>query len=160
MYVHWNWTAERTIYRGYNWVSGFSLWGRNVISICKNKIGLSSLHGFADELHPSLSPSLFLQDFFYCVWIHTLLQLRVYVVYERENGEIRDSLGYKCCTLESWWKISGFVSYFVVANCFLSRFLILIVHLCNGTGWPVPGKPSTSIYGRWGIKEHVGAVSH
>ncbi|KAL6571721.1 hypothetical protein OROHE_003364 [Orobanche hederae] len=45
-----NWTQEHTIYRGYSdGVSGFSLWGQNVISICRNKIALSSLHGSADE---------------------------------------------------------------------------------------------------------------
>ncbi|KAI3459173.1 hypothetical protein Pfo_015836 [Paulownia fortunei] len=45
-----NWTAEHTVFRGYSdGVSGFSLWGQNVISLCKNKIGLSSLHSSADE---------------------------------------------------------------------------------------------------------------
>ncbi|KAK6146264.1 hypothetical protein DH2020_020133 [Rehmannia glutinosa] len=45
-----NWTAEHTVFRGYSdGVSGFSLWGQNVISICRNKIGISSLHGSADE---------------------------------------------------------------------------------------------------------------
>ncbi|GER36996.1 protein serine/threonine kinase [Striga asiatica] len=45
-----NWTAEHTVFRGYSdGVSGFSLWGQNVISICRNKIGLSSLRSSADE---------------------------------------------------------------------------------------------------------------
>ncbi|KAL3829307.1 hypothetical protein ACJIZ3_018109 [Penstemon smallii] len=45
-----NWTSEHTVFRGYSdGVSGFSVWGQNVISICKNKIGLSSLHSSADE---------------------------------------------------------------------------------------------------------------
>ncbi|KAL3641861.1 hypothetical protein CASFOL_012676 [Castilleja foliolosa] len=45
-----NCTAEHTVYRGYSdGVSSFSLWGQNVISICRNKIGISSLQGSADE---------------------------------------------------------------------------------------------------------------
>lgn len=46
-----NWTAEHTVFRGYSdGVSGFSVWGQNVISISKNKIGISSLRGSADEV--------------------------------------------------------------------------------------------------------------
>ncbi|KAH6788322.1 protein serine/threonine kinase [Perilla frutescens var. frutescens] len=47
-----NWGAEHTVFRGYSdGVSGFSVWGQNIISICRNKIGLSSLHSPpADEV--------------------------------------------------------------------------------------------------------------
>ncbi|KAL2459379.1 protein serine/threonine kinase [Forsythia ovata] len=45
-----NWTSEPLLFRGYNdGVSGFSVWGQDVISICRNKIGVSSLASSADE---------------------------------------------------------------------------------------------------------------
>ncbi|XP_073275197.1 protein GFS12 [Primulina huaijiensis] len=45
-----NWASEYTVFKGYgDSVSGFSVWGKNVISICKNKIGLCSLASTADE---------------------------------------------------------------------------------------------------------------
>ncbi|XP_051129702.1 protein GFS12 isoform X2 [Andrographis paniculata] len=45
-----NWTAEQTVFRGYSsGVSGFSVWGQNVISVCRNRIGLSSLNSSPDE---------------------------------------------------------------------------------------------------------------
>ncbi|KAG6400033.1 hypothetical protein SASPL_141521 [Salvia splendens] len=45
-----NWSAEQRVFRGYSdGVSGFSVWGQNIISICRNKIGLSSLQSPANE---------------------------------------------------------------------------------------------------------------
>ncbi|XP_042027460.1 protein GFS12 isoform X4 [Salvia splendens] len=45
-----NWSSEQRVFRGYSdGVSGFSVWGQNIISICRNKIGLSSLQSHADE---------------------------------------------------------------------------------------------------------------
>uniref|UniRef100_A0A5B6YV66 Putative inactive serine/threonine-protein kinase lvsG n=1 Tax=Davidia involucrata TaxID=16924 RepID=A0A5B6YV66_DAVIN len=45
-----NWPSQPIIFKGHNdSVSGFSLWGQDVISISRNKIGLSSLTGSADE---------------------------------------------------------------------------------------------------------------
>ncbi|KAL9139902.1 hypothetical protein ABFS82_14G001000 [Erythranthe guttata] len=45
-----NGTAEHTVFRGYSdGVTGFSVWGQNVISISRNKIGVSSLQGSTDE---------------------------------------------------------------------------------------------------------------
>ncbi|KAG6400053.1 hypothetical protein SASPL_141541 [Salvia splendens] len=45
-----NWSSEQRVFRGYSdGVSGFSVWGENIISICRNKIGLSSLQSPADE---------------------------------------------------------------------------------------------------------------
>ncbi|XP_017218771.1 protein GFS12 isoform X1 [Daucus carota subsp. sativus] len=39
-----NWTSESTVFKGHSdSVSGFSVWGQDVISISRNKIGLSSL---------------------------------------------------------------------------------------------------------------------
>ncbi|RVW55965.1 Protein GFS12 [Vitis vinifera] len=44
------WSAEPIIFRGHtDGVSGFSVWGQDIISISKNKIGLSSLSRSADE---------------------------------------------------------------------------------------------------------------
>ena len=58
MYVDRNWSAEQRVFRGYSdGVSGFSVWGQNIISICRNKIGLSSLQSPADEVTLSLSLS-------------------------------------------------------------------------------------------------------
>ncbi|KZV35014.1 putative inactive serine/threonine-protein kinase lvsG [Dorcoceras hygrometricum] len=45
-----NWASEHTVFKGYgDSVSGFAVWGQNVISICKNKIGLCSLTSTGDE---------------------------------------------------------------------------------------------------------------
>nr|XP_027120938.1 protein GFS12-like [Coffea arabica] len=45
-----SWTSEPISFKGHtDGVSGFSLWGQDVISISRNKIGLSSLTGSADE---------------------------------------------------------------------------------------------------------------
>ncbi|KAE9455044.1 hypothetical protein C3L33_13054, partial [Rhododendron williamsianum] len=45
-----NWPPQPIVFRGHNdSVSGFSVWGQDVISIAKNKIGLSSLSRSADE---------------------------------------------------------------------------------------------------------------
>ncbi|KAG9153049.1 hypothetical protein Leryth_012307 [Lithospermum erythrorhizon] len=44
-----SWTSQSMIFRGHNdGISGFSVWGRDVISISKTKIGLSSLARSAD----------------------------------------------------------------------------------------------------------------
>lgn len=44
-----SWTSQSMIFRGHNdGISSFSVWGRDVISIAKNKIGLSSLARSAD----------------------------------------------------------------------------------------------------------------
>ncbi|KAL3505559.1 hypothetical protein ACH5RR_030941 [Cinchona calisaya] len=45
-----NWTSEPVSFKGHtDGISGFSVWGQNVISISRNKIGLSSLTRSADE---------------------------------------------------------------------------------------------------------------
>lgn len=45
-----NWPPQPIVFRGHSdGVSGFSVWGQDVISIAKNKIGLSSLSRSADE---------------------------------------------------------------------------------------------------------------
>lgn len=44
-----NWASEPIVFRGHNdSVSSFSVWGQDVISISRNKIGLSSLSRSAD----------------------------------------------------------------------------------------------------------------
>ncbi|EPS69796.1 hypothetical protein M569_04969, partial [Genlisea aurea] len=50
-----SWTSQHTVFRGYgDGVSSFSVWGQNVISVCKNKICLSSLHGLSDQVNKSM----------------------------------------------------------------------------------------------------------
>ncbi|GLT60243.1 hypothetical protein SLA2020_330160 [Shorea laevis] len=45
-----NFSSPLTVFKGHtDAVSGFSIWGQDVISISKNKIGLSSLSKFTDE---------------------------------------------------------------------------------------------------------------
>ncbi|KDO72146.1 hypothetical protein CISIN_1g0003161mg, partial [Citrus sinensis] len=45
-----NWPSQPTVFKGHtNGISGFSVWGQDVISISNNKIGLSSLSKSADE---------------------------------------------------------------------------------------------------------------
>lgn len=60
-----NWTAEQTVFRGYSdGVSGFSVWGQNVISVCRNKIGLSCLNSPPDEdgQHRAIPLQLYMVD--------------------------------------------------------------------------------------------------
>lgn len=46
-----NWPSQPTVFKGHtNGISGFSVWGQDVISISNNKIGLSSLSKSADEV--------------------------------------------------------------------------------------------------------------
>ena len=46
-----NWTSQPIVVRGHNdSVSSFSVWGQDLISISKNKIGLSSLSRSVDEV--------------------------------------------------------------------------------------------------------------
>ncbi|XP_074383078.1 protein GFS12 isoform X2 [Apium graveolens] len=53
-----NWTSESTVFKGHNdSVSGFSVWGQDVISISRNKIGLSSLSRPAyEDGQPCVTP--------------------------------------------------------------------------------------------------------
>ncbi|XP_024023375.1 protein GFS12 isoform X2 [Morus notabilis] len=45
-----NYTSQPTIFRGHNdGIAGFSVWGQDVVSISRNKIGLSSLSKSSDE---------------------------------------------------------------------------------------------------------------
>ncbi|KAL5849039.1 hypothetical protein ACOSQ4_007052 [Xanthoceras sorbifolium] len=45
-----NWPSQPVVFKGHtDGISGFSVWGQDVISISKNKIGLSSLSKAADE---------------------------------------------------------------------------------------------------------------
>lgn len=46
-----NYGSQSTIFRGHtDGISSFSVWGQDVISISRNKIGLSSLSKSADEV--------------------------------------------------------------------------------------------------------------
>jgi hypothetical protein len=46
-----NWPPQCSIFKGHtDGVSGFSLWGQDVITISKNRIGLTSLSKAADEV--------------------------------------------------------------------------------------------------------------
>lgn len=99
-----NWASEYTVFKGYSdSVSGFSVWGKNVISICKNKIGLSSLASTVDEVN---------------LFLHSVFVLSLNVSIE--------------------------------------------AHLCfyHGIGRTVSCRTSKSLYGGWGIKELVYAISH
>lgn len=54
-----NWTSESTVFKGHSdSVSGFSVWGQDVISISRNKIGLSSLSRPAYEVRIQESVSI------------------------------------------------------------------------------------------------------
>ncbi|PSR97851.1 hypothetical protein CEY00_Acc24500 [Actinidia chinensis var. chinensis] len=60
-----NWSPQPIVFRGHtDSVSGFSVWGQDVISIAKNKIGLSSLSRSADEdgQHRIIPQHLYLAD--------------------------------------------------------------------------------------------------
>lgn len=59
-----NWPCHRSVLRGHSdGVSGFSVWGQDVISISKNKIGLSSLTRPADEDGQRVTPqNLYMAD--------------------------------------------------------------------------------------------------
>ena len=51
IFSHRNWPPQPTIFKGHSdSVSGFSLWGQDVITISRNRIGLTSLSKSADEV--------------------------------------------------------------------------------------------------------------
>lgn len=60
-----NYTSQPTIFRGHNdGISSFSVWGQDVISISRNKIGLSSLSKSSDEegSHHIIPQNLYMAD--------------------------------------------------------------------------------------------------
>ncbi|GAY35570.1 hypothetical protein CUMW_017090 [Citrus unshiu] len=60
-----NWPSQPTVFKGHtNGISGFSVWGQDVISISNNKIGLSSLSKSADEdgQHRLVPQKLYMAD--------------------------------------------------------------------------------------------------
>lgn len=60
-----NWTADPIVFRGHNdSVSGFCVWGQDVISISRNKIGLSSLSrpAYEDGQHCVTPQYLYMAD--------------------------------------------------------------------------------------------------
>lgn len=70
-----NWSAEQTVFRGYSdGVSGFSVWGQNIISMCRNKIGLSSLQSAADEV------SIYVSVWWDCLWRRIFLSGGSFVI--------------------------------------------------------------------------------
>ncbi|KAB1213769.1 putative inactive serine/threonine-protein kinase lvsG [Morella rubra] len=62
-WVVMNWPPQSTIFKGHtDGVSGFSLWGQDVITISKNRIGLTSLSKSADEDPRVLPLKLYVAD--------------------------------------------------------------------------------------------------
>ncbi|KAK0573871.1 hypothetical protein LWI29_014892 [Acer saccharum] len=60
-----NWPSQPTVFKGHtDGISGFSVWGKDVISISKNKIGLSSLSKPVDEdgQHRLIPQKLYMAD--------------------------------------------------------------------------------------------------
>lgn len=57
-----DWSSNLSVFKGHtDGITGFSVWGQDVISIARNKIGLSSLSKTADEVSVIV-----------CLWLHVI----------------------------------------------------------------------------------------